>query len=165
MKLARVTRSPECNTKPTTWDPELELKHESARGSAHGASHEAGGGSATAASRLVLMLSKHVDDLKIAGQKHHVEQLIAHIERVFGKMKGDYDDFTNCGVHQSRSADGSVTLDQDEYIDALIPIRHVDLVKAKADQPAGGPLPDLFVSLLGAAAYALLTQHLSLIHI
>ena len=32
MKLARVTRSPECNAKPTTWDPELELKHESARG-------------------------------------------------------------------------------------------------------------------------------------
>ena len=49
---------------------------------------------------MVFMLSKHVDDLKLAAQKHHVEQLIAHIERVFGKMKGDYDDFTNCGVHQ-----------------------------------------------------------------
>ena len=34
------------------------------------------------------MLSKHVDDLKIAGQKHHVERLIKHIENVFGKMKG-----------------------------------------------------------------------------
>ena len=77
------------------------------------------------------MLSEHAGDLKIAGQKHHVEQLIAHIERVFGKMKGDCDDFTNCGAHQSRSADGSATLDQDEYIDALICIRHVDLVKAK----------------------------------
>ena len=74
-------------------------------------------------------------------------------------MKGEYDDFANCGVHQRRSADGTVTLDQDEYINALIPIRHADLVKAKADQPAQGPLPDLFVSLLGAAAYALLTQH------
>ena len=104
-------------------------------------------------------MSKHVDDLKIAGQKHHVERLIAHIEKVFGKMKGDYNDFTNCGVHQSRSADGTVTLDQDEYINALIPIRHVDLVKAKAHLPATGDLPDLFVSLLGAAAYALLTQH------
>ena len=79
------------------------------------------------------MPSKHVDDLKIAGQKHHVERLIAHIEKVFGKMKRDYNDFTNCGAHQSRSADGTVTLDQDEYIDALIPIRHVDPVKAKAD--------------------------------
>ena len=126
MKLARVTRSPECNTKPTTWDPELELKHESAGSNATGTSQDdaqtASRGNAIAAPRLVLMLSKHVGDLKIAGQKHHVEQLIAHIERIFGKMKGDYNDFTNCGVHQSRAADGTVTLDQDEYIDALIPI-------------------------------------------
>ena len=146
-KLARATRSPECNTRPTTWDPELELKREVA------------GGNTTGASKLMLMLSKHVDDPKIDGQTHHVEQLIANIERVFGKTKGDYDDSANCEVNQSRSADGSVTLDQDEYIDALIPIRHVDLVKAKADQPAGGQLPDLFVSLPGAAAYALLAQH------
>eukprot|EP00959_Pyramimonas_sp_CCMP1952_P268645 5617024-Pyramimonas_sp.AAC.1 len=40
-----------------------------------------------------------------------------------------------------------------------MPIRHVDLVQAKADEPAGGQLPDLFVSFLGAAAYALLAQH------
>ena len=163
MKLARVTRSPECNAKPTTWGPELELKHErvgsNATGTSQDASQAASGGNAATALQLVLMLSKHVDDLKIAGQKHHVERLIAHIEQVFGNMKGDYNDFTNCGVHQSRSADGSVTLDQDEYIDALIPIKHVDLVKAKAHQPVEGPLPDFFVSLLGAAAYALLTQH------
>eukprot|EP00959_Pyramimonas_sp_CCMP1952_P412225 8638060-Pyramimonas_sp.AAC.1 len=57
MKLARVTRSPKCNTKPTRWDPELEVKHEAPASHAHGVSE------------LVLMLSKHVDDLKIAGQK------------------------------------------------------------------------------------------------
>ena len=107
---------------------------------------------------LAMMLSKHVDDLNIAGQKHHVERLIAHIEKIFGNMKGDYDDFTNCGVHQRRSADGTVTLDQDENVDALIPIRHVDLVKANADELARGQFPDLFVSLLGAVACALLAQ-------
>ena len=147
MKLARVTRSAECNTKPTRWDPELEVKHETA------------GGHATGVSQLVMMLSKHVDDLKIAGQRKHVTKLIQHIEAVFGKMKGDYDDFTNCGVHQHRDPDGTVTLDQDEYIDALITIKHVDLVKSKSEEPALGQLPDLFVSLLGAAAYALITQH------
>ena len=136
MKLVRVTRSPECNTKPTRCDPELEVKHQVS--DTHG----------TATSDIVLMLSKHADDLKIAGQKQHVDGLISHIESVFGKMKGDYDDFTNCGVHQHRSADGTVTLDQDEYINGLIPIKHVDLVKTKAEQPAEGPLPDLFVSLL-----------------
>ena len=73
MKFAQVTRSPECNAKPATWDPELELKHESVGGSTSGASHGAGSGNTSAASRLVLMLSKHVDDLKIAGQEHRVE--------------------------------------------------------------------------------------------
>ena len=162
MKLARVTRSRECDTRPTTWDPELEVKHVEASSVPTGSTGtEAAGDELSGASgqELVLMLSKHVDDLKIAGQKHHVDQLISHIEKVFGKMKGEYESFTNCGVRQTRSEDGSVTLDQDEYISALIPIQHTDLVKAKADQPAEGSLPDLFVSLLGAAAYALLTQH------
>ena len=38
MKLARVTRSPECNAKPTRWDPELEVKHEVAGADGAGAS-------------------------------------------------------------------------------------------------------------------------------
>eukprot|EP00959_Pyramimonas_sp_CCMP1952_P134769 2820238-Pyramimonas_sp.AAC.1 len=59
MKLARVTRSPECNAMPTRWDPELEVKHEPPMSHAHGVS------------KLVPALSKHVDDLKIAGQKMH----------------------------------------------------------------------------------------------
>eukprot|EP00959_Pyramimonas_sp_CCMP1952_P170473 3562534-Pyramimonas_sp.AAC.1 len=40
-----------------------------------------------------------------------------------------------------------------------MPIGHVDLVMAKADELARGELPDLFAALLGAAAYALLAQH------
>eukprot|EP00959_Pyramimonas_sp_CCMP1952_P079684 1666458-Pyramimonas_sp.AAC.1 len=95
MKLARVTRSPKCSAKPTRRGPELEVKHEAPMSYAHGASE------------LALMLSKHVDDLKVAGQKKHVDQLIFHIESVFGKMKGDWEDFTNCGVHQSRAKDGA----------------------------------------------------------
>ena len=58
-------------------------------------------------------------------------------------MTGDCDDFANCGVHQRRDPDGAVTLDQDEYIDALITIKHVDLVKSKSEEPATGQLPDL----------------------
>eukprot|EP00959_Pyramimonas_sp_CCMP1952_P360658 7553599-Pyramimonas_sp.AAC.1 len=36
---------------------------------------------------------------------------------------GYRDDSTDCGAHRHRSADGTATLDQDERIDALIPIR------------------------------------------
>ena len=103
----------------------------------------------TGVSELVLMLSKRVDDLKIAGREERVDRLIGRVKGVFGKMEGDYGYFANCGVRRRRSADGTVALDQDEYVDALVPIRHVDLIKAKADEPARGPLPDLFVPSWG----------------
>eukprot|EP00959_Pyramimonas_sp_CCMP1952_P126032 2635429-Pyramimonas_sp.AAC.1 len=44
----------------------------------------------------------------------------------------------DCGVHQRRSADGAAVFDQGEYIDALGPIRHGDLVMAKADEQSRG---------------------------
>eukprot|EP00959_Pyramimonas_sp_CCMP1952_P153059 3201684-Pyramimonas_sp.AAC.1 len=46
-------------------------------------------------------------------------------------MRGDSDDLANCSVHQRRAAVGAVTLDQDECAGALVPIRHVDVVKTK----------------------------------
>eukprot|EP00959_Pyramimonas_sp_CCMP1952_P052111 1089202-Pyramimonas_sp.AAC.1 len=61
------------------------------------------------------------------------------------------DDSANCGACRRSSADGTAALDQGECVDALMPMRHVNLVKVKADEPAGGQLPDLFVSLLGTA--------------
>eukprot|EP00959_Pyramimonas_sp_CCMP1952_P369384 7736939-Pyramimonas_sp.AAC.1 len=83
------------------------------------------------------MLSKRVAHLGVAGHMERVDRLIGHEESVFGEINGDSDDLTNCGIHQHRSADGVATLDQDEYIDALIPNRRVDLAKAKADEPTG----------------------------
>ena len=52
-----------------------------------------------------------------------------------------------------------IELDQDEYIAALIPITHPDLVGAKAEEDATDALIQLFWSLLGAVAYSLMTQH------
>ena len=72
MKLTRVTRSLECSAKPARRDPELEVKREVT------ADHVG------SASKLVLMLSRHVDDLKFAGQKQRVDWPIAHVEIAFG---------------------------------------------------------------------------------
>eukprot|EP00959_Pyramimonas_sp_CCMP1952_P421232 8824216-Pyramimonas_sp.AAC.1 len=47
---------------PTRWGPEFEVKH------------EAGGAGGAGVSKLVLMLPKRVDDLKIAGRKGHVDR-------------------------------------------------------------------------------------------
>ena len=67
LKLARATRSPECNAKPATWGPELEVKHV-ATGSDATSTTRATGGDATRTrcSDLVLLPSKRVGDLNIA---------------------------------------------------------------------------------------------------
>ena len=139
LKLASVTQN-KCGMKPTFYDREFELKHDK-----HG--------------QLIVANVKHVDDLKLIGPEAEVEAVIAELEAVFGKLKRNYKDFTNCGIRHRQHDNGSVELDQDEYIAALIPIAHPQLVGAKAEEPASEVLIQLFWSLLGAVAYTLMTQH------
>eukprot|EP00959_Pyramimonas_sp_CCMP1952_P459398 9478191-Pyramimonas_sp.AAC.1 len=49
-------------------------------------------------------------------------------------------------------------MNQDEYIKQLRPITHPELTGATADAKATKLITDMFVSLRGALAYALLTQ-------
>ena len=139
LKLASVTQA-KCGMKPTFYDREFELKHDKD-------------------GNLIVANVKHVDDLKLIGPEHEVEAIIAELETVFGKLKRNYKDFTNCGIRHRQHDDGSVELDQDEYIMALIPIATPELVGAKAEEPASEALIQLFWSLLGAVAYTLMTQH------
>ena len=53
----------------------------------------------------------------------------------------------------------TVELDQDEYIGALIPITHPELIGVSPDTKASEQLVSLYRSLLGAVAYTQLTQH------
>ncbi len=80
------------------------------------------------------------------------------LEHALGKLTVYKNDFTNCGVHHKRHSDGSITLDQDEYIKTLIPIKHPDLSNAPST-PASEELLLLYRSLLGAVSYVQLTQH------
>ena len=74
-------------------------------------------------------------------------------------MDRNYNQFANCGVHQVRHSNGDIEWDQDEYLDALIPIKHPRLTGAKAEDDPDEELIGLFWSLLVALAYALTTQH------
>ena len=119
IKLARVTRDVKLGLVPTTYDPELEVKHVSINGRR----------------TIVLMVAKHVDDLKVAGTRAEVDLLLRQLELAFGKLTVTYDEFTNCGVRHRRQKDGSILLDQDDYIKALIPIVHRDIIGRKPDEP------------------------------
>ena len=125
---------------PTMYDPELEMMYEKDKG-------------------VTMLMTKHVDDLKIGGLPPRPEQVLQKIEKVFGPMARNHDEFTNCGVHQKRHKNGDIEWDQDDYIKDLIPIVHHELVGKKAEDKPSEDLVALFWSLLGALAYALTTQH------
>ena len=93
------------------------------------------------------MIAKHVDDIKVTGEHYEVGILMKELERVFGKLTVTKDEFTNCGVHHKRHSDGSITLDQDEYIKALMPIKHKELSYTPST-PASDELLSLYRSLL-----------------
>jgi hypothetical protein len=139
LKLASVTQSDHVGLRPTTMDPELEVKH-------------------NAAGRLVALQGKHVDDIKIGAISSEMRLIITAIEKVFGKVTYAKSKFSNCGVRHTHLDNGDVVMDQDEYIAALIPISHADLTGAKSDTDCSEALKAIFWSLLGAVAYALLTQ-------
>eukprot|EP00959_Pyramimonas_sp_CCMP1952_P328606 6879696-Pyramimonas_sp.AAC.2 len=52
----------------------------------------------------------------------------------------------------------NVTLDQDEYIKQLRPVQNPELTSADADAKTSKMVADMFVSLRGELAYALITE-------
>ena len=133
MKLKRTTVK--FGLKPTSFDPEFEIKHD-------------------------LATAKHVDDVNCTGVEKVIDAYQASVEKVFGKCKSHKHEFTNCGVRYKKDAstDYAVIMDQDEYIKTLRPIVSPELTGASADKEATKAVSDLFVSLRGALAYTVLTQ-------
>ena len=138
LKLAKYTRDPKIGLHPSLYDTELEMKH--------------------VQGRLVLILVKHVDDIKIAGEPREVDALVAHLKSGFGKLTCQEDFFTNCGLKHVRHPDGSVEMNQDDYISAMKPIRHPELTGRSSDAPCTPAVHGMYQSLLGALAYSLLSQ-------
>ena len=137
LKLAKVTRE-QAGFQPALYDQELEFKHVN--------------------TSLVALLSKHVDDITISGEPSVVEDTITKVEHVFGKCKRSDSNFTACGIRRQQKEDG-VILDQDEYIEGLVPLSHPELLGANPDQRCSDALTTHFMSLIGAVAYCLMTQH------
>ena len=66
--------------------------------------------------QLKALMCKHVDDLKITGEPAEVQYIIDEIGKVFGQLKVEKDNFTNCGVrHMQDPRTMEISLDQVEY--------------------------------------------------
>ena len=53
--------------------------------------------------KLRAAMAKHVDDLKMAGQRERTIGIIKQLEVVFGKLKIEWNNFTNCGVRHRQN--------------------------------------------------------------
>ena len=104
---------------------------------------------------MIMILSAHVADLKGACRKEVALQLIAHLEKHFGKVKIDYDEFIHTGVKHERKKDGVMT-HQFAYVEQLKPL----LVPrgGNDDAEAEGEIREGFHSLLGGVAWIVITR-------
>ena len=104
-------------------------------------------------------MTKHVDDLKIAGEPKIIVEVMQGIEKTFGKLKIQWNEFTNCGVHhvQDKVSKGC-SLDQIDYAKNLKAIVHDEVQTKPTESDCGPELHQLYQSLLGAVAYLYLTR-------
>ncbi len=104
-------------------------------------------------------MTKHVDDLRFTGKEDKATQVVNKLKEEFGDLDIEKDEYTNCGVEHKRLSNGTVEMTQSRYINSLKTIGHPELVGAAAEAETSAEVHQLYQSLLGAAAFTLLTQH------
>ena len=112
-----------------------------------------------------LLTAKHVDDIHMAGTDSSINDYVKKVESVFGACKLNKQSYTNCAIRYTKTQDGDVIMDQDDYIKQLRPISHPDLTGADPDHKASNIVSDMFVSLRGALAYSVLTQFWIMVYV
>ena len=124
---------------PTRVDPQLYVKH-------------------NALGELLILLSVHVDDLKITGRHDEVDALLALLNKEFDQLKLEVDNFTHLGIKHKLLDDGSREVSQDHYVAELRPIPE-DAVKTMGeDALVNEQLGGSYRSLLGGIAWTVQTR-------
>ena len=109
-------------------------------------------------SRLVLLVSVHVDDLKITGEAQEIDSAIAVLEKEFDALKLEEDSFTHLGLKHSKEADGSRSVSQQHYVTELKPIPEGEIKAMTAETVVSAEIQKLFMSLLGGVAWVTQTR-------
>ena len=109
--------------------------------------------------RLVLILSTHVDDFKGAGEAEYRRRLIAGLEKEFSALKIKEGKFECVGVmHEQNPQTYEIWTHQQHYIPQVnkIPVDKKALVPD--EHPADDDMKQLFMSLVGALAWLIMTM-------
>ena len=122
----------------TKADPQLYIKHR--------------------AGRLILIISVHVDDLKITGEESEISAAIRSLETDFDAMKLEYDNFEHLGLKHRLLPSGARAISQQHYVQELRPIADADLKLRKPDEVVEDELKTKFMSLVGGIAWVVQTR-------
>ena len=89
-----------------------------------------------------------------------VQELLKILEQEFGELTIQHGTFTNCGVqHIQNPFTREITLDQIDFLTKLRTIEHPQLSTGTNEEKCVQALHQLFISLLGAIAYATPREH------
>jgi hypothetical protein len=108
---------------------------------------------------LVLIISLHVDDTFITGLVRELKWLHTELEKRFGTVKCEKNDFKHFGIMVSRDPVGNISHDQRFYIDQLKPIAF-DSVNGRRllESPASAREKTDMRSLIGGISWVSMTS-------
>ena len=140
IQLAKVTKGI-WGAKPTTHDDHLLVRHKGPENS------------------LDFIGTEHVDDIKVACMLATLKMFISVLEETFGKgeLEIQVDSFDCCGMKHTIT-DKGYELDQIEYVSKLKTIANEKLTAGKDDDEADEYNAKMFLSLVMAIAFAMMTR-------
>ena len=107
---------------------------------------------------LVLILSVHVDVLKLSGIDAKIKQALRTRDHHLDQLKLELDNFEHLGLRNTLRSDGNRTISQTHYVSELKPIPDKDLKLQDPKTPVAQKVHDRFRSLIGAVAWIVQTM-------
>ena len=81
---------------------------------------------------LSLLLSAHVDDLKVTGTNSMIEWLLKELTARFGTLKVSWNHFEHCGLIYEQRPDFSIAVSQNHYV---LGLKTIDMTAIDATKP------------------------------
>jgi hypothetical protein len=107
---------------------------------------------------LVLLMTIHVDDIKLCGHPDLMQSVVTQLESHFDAVKLEKDNFVHLGLAHSLNDDGSISISQAHYIAELREIPEVQLRVMSKDDLVDEHHKHLYRSLLGGVAWVTQTR-------
>jgi alkylated DNA repair dioxygenase AlkB len=106
--------------------------------------------------KLTLVLSAHVDDLKITGEDDWIQWLLTSLEKDVGKMTVHKNGFTHCGIVHEQPDRFTVVLHQEPYAKQL---KSMTVPSGPEQQTLDTKAHSAYRTLLGGVSWLTLTRY------